>query len=263
VVQRAGTVGLAVIALTDHDTVGGVPAAAAAGRDVGVRVVAGCEFSVAAPWGELHLLAYFLPLGEPALEAFLARARVERERRGTRMIEKLQQLGVEIDLEDLAFQAGTGAVGRPHVARALVDAGVVDGFEEAFDRYLGRGRPAFVEKWLPSLREVADLVHGVGGLVLAAHLGERGQEAQLRALQGDGLDGLEVRHPSHPRRVESRLTKLARKLDLAISGGSDWHGESNGGYSHAPLGGMGVPLEWLEALEQRKAKADLLRSKLS
>jgi predicted metal-dependent phosphoesterase TrpH len=262
-VQRAGKVGLAVIALTDHDTVSGVPAAAAAGHDLGVRVVTGCEFSVAAPWGELHLLSYFLPLGEPALEAFLAKARAARERRGTQMIERLQQLGVEIDLEDLAFQAGTGAVGRPHVARALVDAGVVDGFEEAFDRYLGRGRPAFVEKWLPTLREVADLVHGVGGLVLAAHMGERAQEPQLRALQSDGLDGIEVRHPSHPPRVESRLTKLARRLDLAISGGSDWHGESNGGSSHAPLGGMQVPLEWLEALEQRKAKADLLRSKPS
>jgi len=260
VVQRAGAVGLSVIALTDHDTVSGVPAAAAAGHDLGVRVVAGCEFSVRAPWGELHLLAYFLPTGDATLEEFLAKARAARELRGTKMIEKLQHLGVEIDLEDLAFQAGTGAVGRPHVARALVDAGVVDGFEEAFDRFLGRGRPAFVEKWLPALREVADLVHGVGGLVLAAHLGDRGQEPQLRALRDEGLDGIEVRHPSHAPRVESRLTKLARRLDLAISGGSDWHGEPNGGLSHAPLGGMQVPLEWLEALEQRKAKADLLRS---
>jgi hypothetical protein len=92
-------------------------------------------------------------------------------------------------------------------------------------------------------------------------MGERAQEPQLRALQSDGLDGIEVRHPSHPPRVESRLTKLARRLDLAISGGSDWHGESNGGLSHAPLGGMQVPLEWLEALEQRKTKADLSRSK--
>jgi predicted metal-dependent phosphoesterase TrpH len=254
-VQRAREVGLAVIALTDHDTVSGVSGAAAAGREIGVRVVAGCEFSVRAPWGELHLLGYFLSPGDAPLEAFLAQARAARERRGTQMIEKLQHLGVAIDLEDLAFQAGGGAVGRPHVARALVDAGIVDGFEEAFDRYLGRGRPAFVEKWLPSLREVADLVHSGGGLVLAAHLGERGQEPQLRAFQTEGLDGIEVRHPSHPPRLETRLTKLARRLDLAISGGSDWHGESNNWVSHAPLGGMQVPLEWLEELECRKAKA--------
>ena len=252
--RRANAVGLAAIALTDHDTLAGIPGAQATGQDVGVKVVAGCEFSVRAPWGEMHLLAYFLPVGDRALEEFLAGARAARERRGAQMVEKLQRLGVEIDLEDLAYEAGAGSLGRPHVARALVDAGVVDDFEQAFDRFLGRGRPAFVEKALPTLREVADLVHRGGGLVLAAHLGERGQEPQLKALQADGLDGLEVRHPSHARHVETRLMKLARKLDLAVSGGSDWHGEGDPGTTHALLGGMDVPIEWLEELETRRAK---------
>jgi predicted metal-dependent phosphoesterase TrpH len=174
-----------------------------------VRVVAGCEFSVHAPWGELHLLAYFLPPADPALDGFLAEARGARKRRGAQMVEKLQRLGVEIDLEDLAYQAGDGAVGRPHVARALVDAGVVNDFEEAFARFLGRGRPAFVDKPLPQLREVTDLVHGVRGLVVAAHLGDRGQEPLLRTLQADGLDGIEVRHPSHSKQTQNRLLKLA------------------------------------------------------
>ena len=252
--QRARAVGLAAIALTDHDTLAGIPLAQTTGSTAGVRVIPGCEFSVRAPWGEMHLLAYFLPVGDLALEEFLAGARAARQRRGARMVEKLQQLGVEIDLEDLAYQAGAGSLGRPHVARALVDAGVVDDFEQAFDRFLGRGRPAFVEKTLPALREVADLVHNGGGLVLAAHLGERGQEPQLKALQAEGLDGIEVRHPSHPKHVETRLTKLARKLDLAVSGGSDWHGEGDTGGAHAPLGGMEVPQQWLEELEARKAK---------
>jgi hypothetical protein len=254
-VRRARDVGLSALALTDHDTLAGIAGAQTTGQQVGVRVVPGCEFSVRAPWGELHLLAYFLPVGDHALEEFLANARAARERRGALIVEKLQRLGVEIDLEDLAYQTGTGALGRPHVARALVDAGVVDDFEEAFDRFLGRGRPAFVEKALPTLREVADLVHGSGGLVLAAHLGDRGQEPQLRAWQAEGLDGIEVRHPSHARHVEARLAKLARKLDLAMSGGSDWHGEGELGDAHAPLGGMQVPLEWLEQLETRKTKA--------
>lgn len=253
--RRASDVGLAAIALTDHDTLAGIAVAQSTGQEVGVRVVPGCEFSVRAPWGEMHLLAYFLPTGNTTLEEFLAHARAARHRRGAQMVEKLQQLGVEIDLEDLAYQTGTGSLGRPHVARALVDAGVVDDFEQAFDRFLGRGRPAFVEKYLPSLREVADLVHSGGGLVLAAHLGERGQEPQLKALHADGLDGVEVRHPSHPKHVEARLTKLARKLDLAISGGSDWHGDGDAGGAHAPLGGMEVPLDWLEELEKRKTKA--------
>ena len=251
--RRAHEVGLAAIALTDHDTLSGVAAATTAGRPLGVRVVAGCEFSVRATWGELHLLAYFLPPGAPALDGFLADARAARERRGAQMVEKLQRLGVEIDLEDLAYQVGAGAVGRPHVARALVDAGVVNDFEEAFARFLGRGRPAFVDKPLPQLREVTELVHGVRGLVVAAHLGERGQEPLLRAFQADGLDGVEVRHPSHSKPIQHRLLKLARQLDLAISGGSDWHGEDDVDM-HAPLGGMEVPMEWLEELEQRREK---------
>jgi len=254
VVQRAKAVGLTAIALTDHDTLAGIALAQTTGSTIGVRVVPGCEFSVRAPWGEMHLLAYFLPVGDQTLEEFLAEARAARQRRGARMVEKLQQLGVEIDLEDLAYQAGAGSLGRPHVARALVDAGVVDDFEQAFDRFLGRGRPAFVEKTLPTLREVADLVHRGGGLVLAAHLGERGQEPQLIALMLEGLDGIEVRHPSHPKPVETRLTKLATKLGLAVSGGSDWHGEGDTGGAHAPLGGMDVPFEWLEELETRKTK---------
>lgn len=258
-VRRAKDVGLSAVALTDHDTLAGIPAARTTGDRLGVRVVAGCEFSVQAPWGELHLLAYFLPVGDAALEAFLTRARVAREQRGAQMVKKLQQLGVEIDLEDLAYQAAAagGALGRPHVARALIDAGVVDDFEQAFDRFLGYGRPAFVAKVLPSLREVADLVHASGGLVLAAHLGERGQESQVKAFQAEGLDGIEVRHPSHSRHTEARLTKLARKLDLAVSGGSDWHGEGEmgGEGAHAPLGGMAVPQEWLHELEARRTKA--------
>jgi len=231
------------------------------GQSLGVRVVAGCEFSVRAPWGELHVLAYFLPLGDPGLESYLTDARAARERRGTQMIQKLQQLGVAIDLEDLAFQVGSGAVGRPHVARALIDAGVVVDFEEAFDRFLGRGRPAFVEKALPTLREVADLVHGVCGLLVAAHLGERGHEEQVRAFMAEGLDGVEVRHPSRPKRIEARLRKLAKRLDLAVSGGSDWHGEDHAGMAHAPLGGLAVPLEWLEDLELRRERVGSERHK--
>lgn len=259
-VRRAAEVGLAAVALTDHDTLAGIPAAQAAGLALGVRVVPGCEFSVRAPWGELHLLAYFVVTDDPALERFLASARAAREARGTRMVEKLQQLGVEIDLEDLAYQARGGAVGRPHVARALVDAGVVDDFYEAFERFLARGRPAFVEKPLPALRDVADLVHGAGGLVLAAHLGERGQETPLRAFLADGLDGVEVRHPSHSKAVEARLRKIARRLDLAISGGSDWHGDDDLGV-HAPLGGLGVPAEWLAELERRRSDLTLMPPK--
>jgi 3',5'-nucleoside bisphosphate phosphatase len=144
-----------------------------------------------------------------------------------------------------------GALGRPHVARALVDCGACDDITDAFRRYLGRGRAAYVEKPLPKLAEVTALVHDVGGLTSAAHLGDHGSEAQLRIFQDQGLDCVEVRHPSHPPAVEQRLMRIAERLGLGISGGSDWHGESEYGESHAPLGGMKVPDTWLEQLERR------------
>jgi len=151
-------------------------------------------------------------------------------------------------------EAGDGSVGRPHVARALVACGAAADINDAFARYLGRGRPACVEKPLPLLRQVTDLVHGVGALALAAHLGEHGSEGQIRSFQDQGLDGLEVRHPSHSPAVEQRLTRIAQRLGLAISGGSDWHGDTELGDAHATLGGLDVPLEWLEKLEERRGK---------
>jgi len=254
VARRAHAAGLAAIALTDHDTTDGVAEAARAGQPLGVQVVSGCEFSVKAPWGELHVLGYFLPAGHARLETFLTETRAARRRRGEEIVARLQRLGVGLELTAVEFQAGTGAVGRPHVARALVEEGFTADIHEAFDRWLGRGRPAFVEKPLPELRDLTDLVHSVGGLVVAAHLGEHGSEGQIRQFKEQGLDGLEVRHPSHSPATEQRLVRIAEHLDLAVSGGSDWHGEFEAGEIHAPLGGMRVPMEWLTTLEQRRAE---------
>ena len=267
--RRARAADLAAIALTDHDTTDGVAAAQHQAAKLGVRVIPGCEFSVRAPWGELHVLALFLPYDHERLQTFLRETRAARRRRGEQIIAKLQGLGVAIELEDVEAQllrsegggaggAGGGgggsdgsALGRPHVARALVDCGACDDITDAFRRYLGRGRAAYVEKPLPKLADVTELVHAVGGLTVAAHLGDHGTEAHIRIFQDQGLDGVEVRHPSHAPAVEQRLTRIAERLGLGISGGSDWHGESEYGESHAPLGGMRVPDTWLAPLERR------------
>jgi hypothetical protein len=254
VARRAQTAGLAAIALTDHDTTDGVADAASEGRKLGIRVIPGCEFSVRAPWGELHVLALFLAPENERLQAFLRDTRAARRRRGEQIVSKLRDMGVAIELEDVRAQligGDGGALGRPHVARALVDCGACDNISDAFRRYLGRGRAAYVEKPLPKLTQVTALVHEVGGLAVAAHLGDHGTEAQLRIFQDQGLDCVEVRHPSHAPAVEQRLTKIAERLGLGISGGSDWHGESEYGDTHAPLGGMRVPDTWLEPLEHR------------
>ena len=251
-VERASAAGLGAVALTDHDTIAGVPAAVAAGARSGVRVVSGCEFSTAAPWGEMHVLGYFLPAGSAALEAFLERCRADRLRRARVMVDRLQGLGVPLDFDDVLRQAGGGAVGRPHVARAIVRGGGALRMSEAFDRYIGRGRPAFVEKVLPTFAEVADLVHSVRGLVSVAHLKDRGTPAFLERLKGQGLDAVETRHPSHDPDARARLTDIALRLGLLRTGGSDWHGDPDPGETHGALGSQEVPMEWLEQLDQRR-----------
>jgi predicted metal-dependent phosphoesterase TrpH len=236
VVERALAAGLGAIALTDHDTVAGIPAAVAAGERLGLRVVVGCEFSAAAPWGEMHVLGYFLPSESPVLDAFLERCRADRIRRGREMVTRLQGLGVDLQFDDVLLQSRGGAVGRPHVG-------------DAFDRYIGRGRPAFVEKRLPEFAEITRIVHSVGGLVSVAHLKDRGTRSFLERLKHEGLDAVEIRHPSHDPALRSRLTDIAWRLGLLRTGGSDWHGDPEPGESHGALGSQDVPLEWLERLD--------------
>ncbi len=232
-----------------------MPEATRAGEPLGVRIVSGCEFSVKAPWGELHLLAYFLPPGDAPLGEFLAGTRAARHHRAEQIVAHLRRLGIAIELGDVVRAADGGALGRPHVARVLVQRGVCYDMNEAFARYLGRGRPAYVEKPLPTLSQVAELVHAVSGVAVAAHLGDHGTEGQIRQFHDHGLDGLEVRHPSHSPGTERRLTGIAQRLGMAISGGSDWHGDQELGDAHAPLGGLDIPMEWLERLEERRGKA--------
>ncbi|HET9065301.1 MAG TPA: PHP domain-containing protein [Gemmatimonadales bacterium] len=252
VVRCACAVGLTALALTDHDTLDGLPAAFAAGERLGVRIVGGCEFSVAAPWGEMHLLGYFLEPGNQAVESFLRDARGMRAHRARGMVSQLQTRGIPISMGDVEDEADGASIGRPHVARALKRLGHVTTIQGAFDQFLGRGRPAFVEKELPTLREVADLVHSQGGVVSAAHLKYHGTESTLRELMADGLDAVEVRHPSHDGDRVAILTDAAIALDLARSGGSDWHGEDASAGTHAALGSQQVPAKWLDALEARR-----------
>ena len=240
------------MALTDHDTTAGLDEARAAGAQLGVEVVGGCEFSVGVEWGEMHLLGYFIEPGDRDIEEFLTAARADRTRRARDMVSKLVGLGLAISYDDVARESGGGAVGRPHVARALFERGHVHTIQQAFDRYIGRGRPAFVEKALPTLAEVAGLVHRRGGVVSAAHLKSRGKMAELTQLKADGLDAVETRHPSHTGDYLATITDAALTLDLARTGGSDWHGERDAAGTHAQLGSQQVPDEWLGLLRLRR-----------
>lgn len=256
-VRRAAELSLSAIALTDHDTLDGVPEAQAEGERLGVRVVSACEFSTSAPWGELHVLGYFLPPDDPTMAAFLHRCREDRVRRGRAMVEGLQAWGVDVSFDDLVEETGSAAMGRPHLARALVRLGKVSSVDEAFNQWLGKGRPAYVEKQLPSFRAVAELVHSVGGIVSAAHLKDRGTRAALTAFKEEGLDAVETRHPGHNGDARARLSALALSLELLRTGGSDWHGDLDAESTHALMGSQEVPAEWLTLIDQKVAERRL------
>ncbi len=251
VVARAGEVGLSAIALTDHDTVAGVAQARLAAGEVGVEVVGGCEFSVDTAWGEMHALGLFLPVEDSRLLDFLEQRRDGRRRRAAAIVDRLNQLGVAVTLEQVESAAPDAALGRPHVARALVANGVVPDLDRAFGRYLGWGRPAFVPKELPDVAEVARLVHQLGGVLVAAHLRSRGTEQNILTLRDAGVDGIEIRHPRHDGAARRRLMTLAQRYRMLPSGGSDWHGDAETP-ARETIGSQEVPAAWLDDLEARR-----------
>ncbi len=248
VARRAGASGLERVALTDHDTLAGVAAAREAGAAAGVTVIAGCEFSVAAPWGEMHLLGLYLPVGHADLEGFLEQQRVGRAARGEEIVRRLEVLGVPVTDADVRAAAGAGAVGRPHVAKALVGRRLVRNVQEAFDRYLATGRPAYVPKRLPPLAVVVELVRSVAGVTSAAHLRERADPQGLEQLKRVGVDAVEVVHPAHDAQDRRRIERNARRAGLLLTGGSDWHGESRVDPSRGELGTETIPVEWADAI---------------
>lgn len=253
VVRLAARAGLAAIALTDHDTVDGVAEARAEGQAQGIKVLSGCEFSVLGDWGEMHLLAYGMPEGHAELEATFRRMRTNREDRGRAMVAAIVKCGVPIDYAEVEGIAAGAPLGRPHVARALVQRGVVRTIDEAFVRFLGRGKPGYVGKVLPSLEEITDLVRRVGGVSSLAHPRDRANRATLQSFQTRGLDGVEVRHPSHSPSMRAELERVARDLGLLMTGGSDSHGETSPSATHNLVGGERVPIEWVDAIEHLAA----------
>jgi predicted metal-dependent phosphoesterase TrpH len=249
VVRAAKRAGLAAIALTDHDTVGGLAEARAVGDELGIRIVNGVELSAVEGESETHVLGLHLQ-DTGVLERGLEELREMRGRRAVTIVERLQALGVQITLDDVLLQSGQGAIGRPHVARALVADGWATDVRDAFDRYLGAGRPAFVAKDQLGMREAIAMVHAAGGLAVLAHPGATGTRERIEALAALGMDGVEVKHPSHSSQDTQRLRALAEQLGLLPSGGSDWHGAAEGPRT---IGMMRVHADWLVRQDERLA----------
>jgi 3',5'-nucleoside bisphosphate phosphatase len=249
VVRAAKSAALSAIALTDHDTVDGLAEARAAGLELGVRIVNGVELSAVEGESETHLLGLHLQ-DTGVLERGLGELRDMRGRRAATIVERLQTLGVQITFDDVLLQSGDGAIGRPHVARALVADGWATDQRDAFDRYLGAGRPAYVAKDQLEMREAIAMIHAAGGIAVLAHPGAAGTRERLESLAALGMDGVEVKHPGHSSQDTQRLRALAEQLGLLLSGGSDWHGAADGPRT---IGMMRVQAEWLVRQDERLA----------
>ena len=249
VAEAAARCGLKALALTDHDTIGGVLAARDAGERLGIRVIAGVELSAFDHDHEVHVLALHLSHFE-TLEVRLLELRAQRFTRAERIVDKLNALGIPITLDEVLIQSNGGAVGRPHVARALIARGVVHDFRDAFMRYLGGNGSAFVPKDKLSIEDAIAIAHEAGALAIWAHPGDLGRRERLEPLIAAGLDGIEVKHPSHSGEDVKRLLALTDFFGLVPSGGSDWHGATEG---PRRLGMMNVPSEWLDRQDERVA----------
>jgi predicted metal-dependent phosphoesterase TrpH len=257
-VSRAASLGIEVLAITDHDTTEGVPAALSEGERRGVVVVPGVEISAVSGREEIHLLGYFVDSDDAKLQTLLAHAREARRTRARKMLDRLAELGLPVEWDRLVeISGGSGSIGRPHVATTLLEAGHVSSYDEAFDLWIGRDGPAYVERY-KVLPEVAiELLKASGGLPVLAHPyiysrdGERrlglDLEHWLPQLRDAGLEGIEVYYPNYPRDARRRLLALAVQHGLLITGGSDFHGGMLGNR----LGSVAVPWAVWEGLERR------------
>jgi hypothetical protein len=238
--------GLSAIALTDHDTVEGCAAAARACEAVGIQFITGTELTAEYEDTEVHLLGYFLDTVNERLLAEITKFQTVRQQRIYEMVARINEMGVPLQVESVFALANCQSPGRPHVARALVKAGLIRNLDEAFDRFLKKGRGAWVPKARMSALDSIELIHQAGGLAVMAHPGLNRTDEIIPGLVAAGLDGIECFHTKHSTAMSERYLMLADQHHLLVTGGSDCHG-----YSKAKplIGTVKLPYEHVERLQ--------------
>jgi hypothetical protein len=224
VVHKAKKINLRAIAITDHDTFGGLHEALMAAGDTGVEVLPGIELSAEYRGKEVHVLGYLMNVTDSNLARHLDFFKQSREERIMRIVHKLQKLNIPISMPEVLSQAGNGTVGRPHVARVLIKKGVVDSVGEAFEEYIGQGGCAFVPRVKYTPAKVVGLIRRAGGVAVLAHPGLARVDNCIPRLVDEGLQGIEVYHPQHSRIDIEHYLHVARRFRLLVTGGSDYHG---------------------------------------
>lgn len=259
VVTYAKERGLRAIAITDHDTVEGVEEGIRAGRESKLEVIPGVELSVDFPKGTMHLLGYYIDPHCAELVEKLMVVQKARAEQNVKMAKRLQDLGVDIDLSEVRELAGHGQIGRPHFARIIVQRGYARNIEDAFDRFLHKGGPAYVEKFRFPPEEAMKFIAKARGVATLAHpfTLDKLQEGELEdlviELKEQGLEGIEVYYPDHTEEQRRLYRYLAQKYKLFISGGSDFHGlNREGAELGEAFGDMGLPYRMVEELKRRK-----------
>jgi len=229
VLTLAQKVGVSALAITDHDIVDGIPESIEAGARLGIEVIPGVEISSRYDDRELHILGYFLDWRDPVLSTRLAQLRASRHQRNPRIIQKLNELGLALTYEEVKALAGTDSVGRPHIARVLMEKGYVQSAKEAFDRYLAQDKPAYVPRQLPEPAEAIAWIRAARGIPVLAHPTWVKESAEglyrlCEKLKAEGLMGIEVHYSTHKPQQTAEYLNIAKRLDLLVTGGSDFHG---------------------------------------
>ncbi|MNJ33229.1 PHP domain protein [compost metagenome] len=256
-IRLAKEKGLAGIAITDHDTVAGIEEALEAGRQYGITVVPGVEISTVAGGRDIHVLGYFIDVADHKLLGRLQKLRETREARNDLILEKLQALGMPLTLQEIKDGLGRPlrpdeSIGRPHIADALVRKGYADNMRDAFDRYLGEGKPAYASVPRISPEEAMQWIREAGGAPVLAHPGLYGDDELVRRIIASGKPvGIEVYHSDHGANEEQRYLEIAGQFDLVPTAGSDYHGVRQGVVFHGDIGSRSVSLCVLEELRVR------------
>lgn len=261
-VRLAREQGLSAVAITDHDTVAGIPQAMEAAASLGVEVIPGVEVSSAARGQDIHVLGYFIPYEDAAFQERLASLRETRHERNKLLIARLQELGINITLESVyRRKQGTDKnIGRPHIAEELVELGVVGSIEEAFSKYLGKEGAAYVNPPRITPQEAISLIREAGGAAVLAHPGLYDDDELVQELIAYGLDGIEVDHPDNSEAQRARYRSWAEENGLVVTGGSDFHGWRANDPFHSMLGSHTAPADAVERLraiaQQRKRREE-------
>ncbi|MFC2058413.1 PHP domain-containing protein [Chloroflexota bacterium] len=247
VVRRAEKLGLSVIAITDHDSVSGIPSALEAARNSNLLVIPGVEISTDILRGEVHTLGYFVDYRNPELNDALERLRASRYERGCKIVARLGEMGINIEWDRVLELSGGGSVGRPHIAQAMLERSYVSSFHDAFTSYIGRNGPAYVERQKITPLEAVNLVLKANGLPVLAHPADIEQLVPLiQQLKKAGLVGIEVYYNGYSPNTVAYLKMLAEEYDLIACGGSDFHGLSGG--AGGEMGSIDLPQESIERL---------------